>query len=147
MTALSFWSSYRAGFTRDLQRPKEDVGRCIICLLGSWTQLSLLKLLFLYLLKGQWGHKSMFKDKRLLSRYVMVQGHVQIPGPYRDAWPGPRIAGEAVWTSLITYLSTTELPAVSAQQMGENHCRLAAAPGSLPRWQPWASVITKISPS
>lgn len=105
------------GVCRDLQRPREDAGRCIICLLGSWTQLSLLKLLFCYLLKGQWGHKPMFKDKRLLSMHLMVQGHVQIPGLYGDAGPGPCIAGEAAWTSLITYLSTMEVPAVSAQQM------------------------------
>lgn len=32
----------------------------------------------------------------------------------------------------LTSPGTAELPVVSAQQMGENHCRLAAASGSLP---------------
>lgn len=72
------------GVYQGLATAKEDAGRCIICLLGSQTQLSLLKLLFHYLLKGQWGHKPMFKDKILLSRHIMVQGQVRIPWLYRD---------------------------------------------------------------
>lgn len=58
---------------------------------------------------------------------------------------GPRPDPRALWGCMtrtlhcwggsvdLTYLSTVELPAISAQQMGKDHCRLAAAPGSLPR--------------
>lgn len=79
-----------------------------------------------------------------LSMHTMEQGHVWIPGLYGDAQPGLLHCWTGrVWPSLINYLGTVELPVVSAQQMGENQCWLAASPGSPPCWQPWASAITE----
>lgn len=63
------------------------------------------------------------KTRDSSSMNTMEQGHVWIPGLYRNAQPALLHCWRgSVWASLITYLSTMELPVISAQQRGKNHC-------------------------
>lgn len=76
--------------------------------------------------------------------HTMEQGHVWIPGLYGDTQAGLLHCWRGnVQAALITYLSTIQLPVVSAQQMGKNHCWLAASPGSFHTDNPGPLLLQK----